>query len=134
MTEKKKKVIYLSDIFVIGIAIFGLCFIFYKIVAAEDLRQAARIFIPTIALILFWYRAFKLNNLRKKRENLEEINFFEYYEESLEFLMKHKIFDVYIFLPLFKKEKTKELNRTRLNLNLMMAGFYFLLIIVILLK
>jgi hypothetical protein len=108
-----------------------LCYIFYKIITAESLYKAAKLFIPTLAFILFWYRAFKLNNFRRKKDNLEELNFFEYYEEALEIVMKFRTIDVNIFFPIFKKEQTKTLDRIRLRLNFFILIVYALFICLI---
>jgi hypothetical protein len=134
MKINQKKGIWVSDILLIIITCSLLVFFIYQIVTAETLINSVGHCLFLIATALFIFRGYLLNKLRKRRDNLKELNFFEYYEEELDMMMKYKVINMQLFLPILKREKKKELDKFRQKTNILVLVMYALIITSIFIK
>ncbi len=115
----------------IAIALFGIS-IYYSL-TAESPKQTIKIILFLIATALFGFKGYELNRLKKQRDNLPELNFFQYYDEALNILWKYKVIDMQIFILLLNKEKIPVLEKQRLKTNLVTICMYVFLVIAIIL-
>ncbi len=134
MKVKQKRVIWLSDILLIIIACSFFGFLIYQMITSETFIKSIEDCMFLIASVLFIFRGYLLNKLRKKRDNLKELNFFEYYEEELDWMMKNRTINMQLFLPLLKREKNEELDKCRQKTNILAIVMYALIVIPIFIK
>ncbi len=134
MKVKQKRGIWLSDILLIIIACSFFGFLIYQMITSETFIKSIEDCMFLIASVLFIFRGYLLNKLRKKRDNLKELNFFEYYEEELDWMMKNRTINMQLFLPLLKREKNEELDKCRQKTNILAIVMYALIVIPIFIK
>jgi hypothetical protein len=128
MRANPKKDIYVSDILLLMLALLVFGFFIYKIIIAANIHESLQYLLFLIAVILFLFKGYSLNTFRKRKSNLKELNFFEYYEEELEMLMKYKV-NMQLFFPVMKKEENKELDGYRKKINVITIVMYSCLLL-----